>query len=393
MYIEYVYDKWEIIYKKLLDNIPKGKYYDNRALIVPKKAKHYFKVNIDKIGEVHYVAIIRENNVNNAKDSFTFVPTSDNYWLEIELSKGVNSICVATDENNSASIAVTSTYFGLLLNSYAKEIYEASNKLEETKKDIYVNEATRLASPVLEFSKQLTENHVLRTFGLQVIVRALMNFQGTMIGLENICKGLYVSTPLIKNIEQKELAFDNIFAGQEYELGKFIQLWIRNPSLVRKSYITWFLHNIGSSIDYTNEKVVIADGESCFHDLYDTSQNDEVISPEEIGVDSETGESIDDKSSQTKVIEINLLRLDRNLPIPFTVKHPWTDKFYVKREHLDSGTSLDIATKDDPFETGMLGEQFIPYKYNGSKASAITKVIQFNEISNNNVMTVTIEKD
>lgn len=393
MYIEYVYDKWESIYKKLLDNIPKGKYYDNRALIVPKKAKHYFKVNVDKIGEVHYVAIIRENNVNNAKDSFTFVPTSENYWLEIELSKGVNSICVATDENNSASIAVTSTYFGLLLNSYAKEIYEASNKLEETKKDIYVNEATRLASPVLEFSKQLTENHVLRTFGLQVIVRALMNFQGTMIGLENICKGLYVSTPLIKNIEQKELAFDNIFAGQEYELGKFIQLWTRNPSVVRKSYITWFLHNIGSNIDYTNEKVVIADGESCFHDLYDTSQNDEVISPEEIGVDSETGEPIDDKSSQTKVIEINLPRLDRNLPIPFTVKHPWTDKFYVKREHLDSGTSLDIATKDDPFEKGMLGEQFIPYKYNGSKASAITKVIQFNEISNNNVMTVTIEKD
>ena len=95
----------------------------------------------------------------------------------------------------------------------------------------------------------------------------------------------------------------------------------------------------------------------------------------------------------TKIVEICLPRLDRNLPIPFTVKHPWTDRFYVKREHLDSGTPLDIATKDDPLEKGMLGEQFVPYKYNGSKASAITKVIQFNEISNNNVMTITIERD
>ena len=393
MNIEYVYDKCGDIYKRLLSQIPKGNYYDNRAEIVPKKNKHHFKVTTDRVGEIHYVVIIRESHVGNAKDSFTFVPTSENYWIELRLGKGVNSICVATDEENSATVTITATYFGLLLNSYAKEIYIASNKLQGIKKDIYVNEATRLVAPVLSLSKDLTENNTLRTFGLQTIVRALINYQGTMLGLENICKGLFVSTPLIQDIEQKRLLLDNIFAGQEYELGKYIQLWIRNPSLVRKSYMTTFLSNLGNIIDYTNDKVVIANGESCFNELHDTAQNSVPLYPESIGVDSETGKAIDDSSKKTITIEIDLPRLDRNLPIPFTTKHPWTDKYYVKREHLDSNTSLDIATKDDPFEKGMLGEQYIPYKYDGSKALAITKVIQFNEINSNSVMTVTIDRN
>lgn len=390
MKIEYVYDKWESIYKKLLSQIPKGNYYDNRATIVPKKDKHYIRVNTSRVGELHYVYIVRENNLGNAKTSFTFVPTCENYWIEVRLSKGVNSICVAVDNDDSDTLVVTSTYFGLLLNSYAKEIYKTSSKLDGIQKDIYVDEATRLASPILTFSKELTENHTLRTFGLQVVVRALVNFQGTFKGLEQICKGLFVSTPLISNIEQKELAFDNIFAGQEYELGKFIQLWIRNPSLVRKSYYTWYLHNSGTQIDYTNDKVIVADGESVFQENRDTSQSDEPLMPEDIGVDSETGKPIDDSVEKVTEIEIELHRLDRNLPIPFTVTHPWTDRYYEKRKHLDSGTSLDIATKDDPFENGMLGKQFVPYKYNGSKASAITKVIQFNEVPCNSAMTVQI---
>jgi hypothetical protein len=187
---------------------------------------------------------------------------------------------------------------------------------------------------------------------------------------------LFVSTPLISDIEQKELAFDNIFAGQEYELGKFIQLWIRNPSLVRKSYYTWYLHNSGTQIDYTNDKVIVADGESVFQENRDTSQSDEPLMPEDIGVDSETGKPIDDSVEKVTEIEIELPRLDRNLPIPFTVKHPWTDKVFIKRKHLDSGTSLDIATKDDPFEKGMIGKQCVPYNYNGSKITLITKIIQ-----------------
>lgn len=391
MKLEYVYDKWGDIYKRLISQIPQGNYYDNRALIIPKKNKHYIKVTTDRVGELHYVAIVREHNLGNAKNSFTFVPTTENYWIEVRLSNGVNSICVATDKNNKDTLVVTSTYFGLMLNSYAKEIYETSSKLEGIRKDIYVDEATRLASPVLTFSKDLTENHLLRTFGLQVIVRALINYQGTMRGLENICKGLFVSTPVISDIEQKELAFDNIFAGQEYELGKLIQLWVRNPALIRRSYLIWFLHNKGESIDYSDDKVIIADGESSFTDNNITDNDtDEVLMPEDIGIDSETGEPTDDSVEQVTEIEITLPRLDRNLPIPFTTKHPWTDKKYVKREHLDSGTSLDIATMDDPFETGMLGERFIPYKYDGSKASAITKVMQFNRVPSTNVITLSI---
>ena len=377
MNIEYIYDKWGDLYKKLLSQIPKGNYYDNRAIIVPKKNKHYFKITVNesKINKIHYVAIIREENSGNAKSSFTFVPTSKNYWIELRLSKGLNSICVVDDEDNSATISVTSTYFGLLLNSYAKEVYLASNKLEGIRKDIYVNEATRLVSPVMSFSKEMTENHVLRIFGLQVVLRALINQQGTLVGLENICKGLYVSTPLIDDIEQKGLAFDNTFAGQEYELGKYIRLWIRNSSLIRKSYIMSLANNLGCTFDYTDDKTVIIDGSTCYQELDSNSSDDNPISPEDIGVDSETGKVIDDKK-ESKVIEITLPKLDRNLPIPFTVKHPWTDKVFVKRKHLDSGTSLDIATKDDPFEKGMIGKQCVPYNYNGSKVTLITKIIQ-----------------
>lgn len=385
MKIEYIYDVWGDVYKNMISQIPKGKYFDNRAIIIPKRDITYFKVTTDRVNQIHYVYVYRENALGNAKNSFTFVPTSTLYWLPVRLSKGLNVVSIACDEESKATVSVTATYFASMIDSYAKELYRYSQrKIDATEKDIYINEATRLASPVLSFSKNLTSTHTLRTFGLQVIVRALINNPGTFKALENVCKGLFISTPKIENIEQKSL-FDSaypFYAGQEYELGKLIFLWIRNPALIRRYYIADLGINQGDDIKYTGDKNVDVDGDNEF-----TDDNDSPLYPEDINDEDNNGEQDEDT---TKIMNIELPRLDRNLPIPFTNIHPWCDRIFEDRETLDENKSLDIAMLDDPFEEGMIGKQCIPYKYDGTKAIAINKHIQIHLVPCKSNITITI---
>jgi hypothetical protein len=385
MKIEYVYDIWGDVYKSMISQIPKGKYFDNRAIVVPKRDTSYFKITVDNINQVHYVYIYRENSLGNAKTSFTFVPNTELYWLPVKLGKGLNVVSVACDENSKATLSVTATYFGTMIDSYAEELYKYSQKkIATTEKDIYINEATRLVSPILSLSKNLTSTHALRTFGLQVIVRSLINNPGTLKALENVCKGLFISTPKIDDIEQKSL-FDSaypFYTGQEYELGKLIFLWIRNPAMLRRYYIIDLGINQGDVIEYTSDKNVDYDGNNEF-----TDNSDSPLFPEDTNDEDDNGEQDEDVA---KVIEIELPRLDRNLPIPFTNIHPWCDRVFDDRETLDEKTPLDVATLDDPFEDGMIGKQCIPYKYDGTKAIAINKHIQIHLVPGKSNITVTL---
>ena len=382
MKIEYIYDSWEDIYKKLLENIPKGNYYDCRSEIVPSKDVSYIQVTTTNINVIHYVHISREDGTVS---NLTFVPESETYCLKVKLSKGLNSIGVATSNTDKASLTLTATYFALMLDSYAKELYESTSRMDSINKDVYINEATRLASPVLGDFKNLTDVHTLRTFALQLIVRALINTPGTMVSLENVCKALFISTPILTDIEQYK-NFDSalpFYAGQEYELGKLITLWVRNPGLIRRLYGLYLNVNSGTETIYADSSTV-----STNEGTNEYKDSDDPLYPEDIGDDTNSGSG---DGTMTIEIEVSMLlpRTDRNLPIPFTPKHPWCDRVFKDREHLDSGTPLDVAIVDDPFETGMLYKQCIPYKYDGSKASLINKIIQTSIITTG---TITMKK-
>lgn len=382
MKLEYVFGEWKPVYDRLLAGIPRGNYYDHRSLVVPVSASASFHLTTSAPGKVHYVKVKRENEVDGAPTSFTVIPQCANQWLDIPLGRGLNAISVVQAEDNYATTSVVATYYAAVLAGYAEELYRTYSKLEKVNRDVRSDESTRLLSPIISFSEDLANVHELRTFGLQVIIRALVNFPGMMRGFENVCKGLYVSTPSIIDAEQSPVSFNNLYSGQEYELGKLVRLWTRNPGEVRRQYLAWLKTNAGEDIGYVDGSTISSDGSSTMPD------EDSPLMPGDVGVDEETGER--EGSDEESVIEIELPRTDRNFPIPFTKTHPWTDKQYTARRHLDSGTSLDIATKDDPLEHGMLGEKFIPLRKDGSKASAITKVMTMNFVPSTSVMALNI---
>jgi hypothetical protein len=379
--ISYMYGEYGDVYKSLISNIPKGKYFDNRAEIVPSEEISYFEITTDSPNTPHYVSVSRESDAEQSKKlSFSFVPDSTTYYISIPLGRGLNSIGIAASTDNVGVTSVVSTYFGTILMSYAKEIYKYSyKKINQVSKDIYLLESTRLASPILSFSKELPDNNTLRIFGLQTIIRSLINYPGTIKSLEDICKGFFISTPLLENIIQNDI-FDSanpFYAGQEYELGKLINLWIRNSGIIRKQYLTALMVNDGDDISYSDDKTIASDdGVNNFDD------SDEVYYPEDISDDIDLEIELN--------MEIELPRLDRNLPIPFTNIHPWCDRIFSDREHLDSETSLDIAMEDDPFETGRIGKQCIPYKYDGTKAISINKVVQIHGVPSKQTLVLNI---
>ena len=377
MKLEYAYLFDGEMYRTLLDSIPKGKYFDNRATIIPCEEVSEFRVTTEFVNEIHYVSINCENGKNQ---DFTFVPSSSSYVIRVKLPRGLNTITVLRNEQSYASKSYCSTYFGTLLYAYAKELNKATIRLDRLTRDIYKQESTRITSPVQEYSKQLSDKKAQRIFGLQLITRALVNSSGTFEALEDICKAIFISTPLVENAESKNI-FDlsyYSFAGQEYELGKVIYLWVRNPGLVRRLYGLILANNFGLDINATDSTLEI-----------DGADNEYEDSEEPLIVDDNgftDYESEDEKGDGYLEISIKLdfeiPRLDRNLPIPFTSKMPWTDgKEWKYREHLDEGTSLDVATYEDPLNKGEIGKQYIPYRYDGSKVTNLVKVVKYNHIN------------
>ena len=391
MTLDYAYLFDGEMYRSLLKSIPKGKYFDNRADIIPVEEVSEFRVVTEFVNEIHYVSVVCENGQNR---DFTFVPTSKYYLLKVSLPKGLNTIVVYFDENNHCTKSFCCTYFGTMLYAYAKELNKATTRLDRLTRDIYKQASTRISAPVQQYASNLPEKYSLRMFGLQLITRALINSQGTFEALEDICKAVYVSTPKIEDVQAKNI-FDlefYSFAGQEYELGKIVYLWVRNPALVRRLYGEILSRNFNIPTIGTESTL---ENEEGFNE-YDNS--DESILVDDSGYSElDYGDDEDKPDGYLEIeqqLEIELPRLDRNLPIPFTDKYPWHDKNnqwsgadtaednYHDREHLDDNTSLDIASWRDPFNHGSLGKQYIPYRYDGSKVTSLIEVIKYTHISN-----------
>lgn len=380
--LDYSYSGQKEVYLQLLKSIPKGKYFDNRADIVPVEDISEFRVVTDFVGEIHYVSIVCENGQNK---TFTFVPDSKYYALSVSLPHGLNTITVYYSDEEYCTKSYCNTYFGTFIFAYAKELNLATTRLDRLNRDIYKQEATRITSPVQRYAENLTDKKHLRIFGLQLITRALINAQGTFESLEDICKAVYISTPIIEDVETKDV-FDleyYSFAGQEYELGKVLYLWVRNPALVRKLYGLILANNFNIDVSVSDSTLETDDGINQYED------SDSPIIVDENGYTEYDYGTDDDLKPDGYLdievsIDIDLPRLDRNLPIPFIDKYPWYDgNNYEDRDHLDEGKSLDIATWLDPFNKGMLGKQFIPYRYDGSKVTSLLKVIKISMISVN----------
>ena len=400
--LDYSYSGHKEVYLQLLKSIPKGKYFDNRADIIPVEDNSEFRVVTDFVGEVHYVSIVCENGQNR---SFSFVPDSQYYVLSVSLPHGLNTITIYYSDDEYCTQSYCNTYFGTFIFAYAKELNLATTRLDRLNRDIYKQEATRITSPVQHYAENLTDKKHLRIFGLQLITRALINAQGTFESLEDICKAVYISTPVIENVETKDV-FDleyYSFAGQEYELGKILYLWVRNPALVRKLYGLILANNFNIQVDNTESTLETDDG---FNE-YENSDSPLIVDENgyteydygEKNIESDSGLEIEGNQPYGYLeievdVNIELLRLDRNLPIPFTDKYPWYDRDnYEDREHLDEGKSLDIATWWDPFNKGRLGKQFIPYRYDGSKVTSLIELIKLSMINTNGSGAVVIDAD
>lgn len=377
MILEYAYNNNGDLYKQLLDSIPKGKYFDNRAEIIPCKKSSEFRVHTDHPNEIHYISVACENgpNINT-----TIIPSNSDFVLTFELPHGLNTITVLYTEREYASKSFTCTYFGTVLFAYAQNIKGAIVRMDRLNRDIYKQESTRISAPVQHYSKELSEKKAQRIFGLQLITRALINSPGTFESLEDICKAIYISTPIVEDANSKNV-FDlsyYSFAGQEYELGKIIYLWVRSPALVRKLYGLLLSNNSGIEANVTETTLETSDGFNEYRD------SDNPLIVDENGFTEFNSGNIGDGYLEISVsFDMTLPRLDRNLPIPFTTKHPWhdRDKFELP-EILDYPRPLDIATWFDPLNRGMIDKQEIPYRYDGSKVTSIIKVIKFSHIAN-----------
>lgn len=378
MIIDYAYLFNGDLFKQLIASIPKGSYFDNRADIIPFEKESEFRLETEYVNEVHYVSIACEHGENQ---NFTIVPTSKNYSIRVKLPQGLNTIAIVND-NASCVKSFCSTYFGTLLYAFSKELNTATTRLDRLTRDIFKQESTRLTSPVQKYASQLPDKSALRIFGVQLITRALINSPGTFESLENICKALYISTPKIDDIEQKDV-FDlsyYSFSGQEYELGKLVYLWVRNPSLIRKLYGAILANNF--NIDSNITETTLENNEG--HNEYESS--DSPILVDSNGFSDLDYSDLDDKPDGYVEIDVSfdlsLSRYDRNLPIPFTRKHPWYDSVsYENRTRLDEDKSLDIATWLDPLNKGKLGEQFIPYRYDGSKVTSLIELVKASHLA------------
>lgn len=236
---------------------PKGPFYLLSGVIAPYTLNPtIIRIETDRVGEAIQVNVEQQGSFGSGVDirkkvrSYTVVATSSVVTTGIQLGQGINYITVSVMNRPSdiSYLIVSATTITALWEAFARVLYSVSTRIiDEQKRAISSELATRLIEPFISFQNLLPDIQSLKTISIRLAEKGLIHSVGTDHGVTELIKALSLSTP-VYNIMDKD-SFDLFPALDPWAKsasqfgGKEAHIWLPNIEIASWLAFLSFISN------------------------------------------------------------------------------------------------------------------------------------------------------
>lgn len=237
---------YDDLFDAMVTAVPSGTFYDFRRPIVMWSSKptnfifetnNYgvpIKVEAERLG--NYQQSVDQNNL--VTTAF-FVPYNPRTSFSLTLGIGINRI-IATEQipgGRQALLEVVATPNTIIFEPFGKEIYEYAVRIVTAQKDaIYSKYATRLLDQVITFQDLMPDFQALKILSTKLLVRGMVHFPATEIGVRNVIESFCLNTPIYKDQRPTipyQVERSNIYRAVEQSSGAEAHVWFPNLAVSR----------------------------------------------------------------------------------------------------------------------------------------------------------------
>jgi len=247
--IEYNIGEDLVVYKRLLDQLPKGQDNLNQGLVLPSNTTltplslliKNVKPNIP-----HILYVTAENGTPPVQQ-IGFVPTSTSFPITIPLLKGVNTIFIIDNTGFRTRFSVSVTHYALLFRAHAREINEHSIiPLDRVEANITSSIGYVLAAPLIaDVNKFIpTDLEILGTLSNKLLVKNLLFRPGTTPAVIEILTAFGASHPVFNPMKNIGIPETPLYRPEEHFSGFEAHMWLPNREVERWKAFSIFLNNL-----------------------------------------------------------------------------------------------------------------------------------------------------
>jgi hypothetical protein len=250
-----------IIKSMQIDNAPwippKGPFYLLDGVVVPFSPNPtILRIETDRVGEAINIEIEQFGDFGSGTDvrkkqtNTTVVATSSVVTTGVQLGQGKNLIAVSVMNRPSdvAYVLVNATTIVALWESFARVLYSSSTRIiDEQKRAISSELATRLIEPFLSFQELLPDIQSVKILSIRLATKGLIHSVGTNLGVQELLKSLTLTTPVYHSMDKDSYelfpALDPWTKSASQYSGQEAHVWIPNVEIASWLAFLSFISN------------------------------------------------------------------------------------------------------------------------------------------------------
>lgn len=258
---------WTDTCGRMLDAIPAGSFTLKRQYTVPYSynATSFLLTSVTPNSPVEIV-VMRRDRAGKPDETQTYytIPTAARTYVSLRLGRGTNIVTAIDRYGRSDTVMVAATTFSAVMCSYAREIYNYSQVLvDEQSNAIFSPVSTRLAEPLISFTRLLPDVRSQQTLAAKLAIRSLVSDPGRAIGVRDLLTALTLSTPIFQPNVPNGTYFDPpiypLFNHHEYFGGVDAHVWIANSCVARWLAFVRYVANVFDVVHVSETEVMFYD--------------------------------------------------------------------------------------------------------------------------------------
>ena len=236
---------------------PTGPFYLLDGDIVPYTVNPtILRIETDRIGEAILIEVDQIGDVGSGTDirkqqkSTTVVASSAVVTTGVQLGQGRNLITVSVKDRHLdiAYMIINATTITALWEAFSRVLYSVSTRIiDEQKRAISSELATRLVEPFIAFQDLLPDIQSLKILAIRLATKGLIHFVGTNLGVTELIKAMSLTTPVYSPMDKESFeifpALDPWTKSASQFGGKEAHIWLPNIEIASWLAFLSFISN------------------------------------------------------------------------------------------------------------------------------------------------------
>lgn len=185
--------------------------------------------------------------------------------IPLNLAQGANQIHVTIDNGQTFDLLVVSSSIASLFRAYSTDLFQrVLYPLQTTTNALLSPWSPMVMESLLRFQDELPDLRTPRTHSIKLIVKAMMAYSGTNLGVTDFATGLVYNTPIIRGISDSDYGDLNYCLNlrQDVNTGKDFHMWLPSKGAARWLAFVNLLNNLPNEfkiVDFGEEEVDVED--------------------------------------------------------------------------------------------------------------------------------------